>query len=354
MALLTSRTLATGVTGTDLIHIVITGDTSQNPAGSSYKAEIDQVKNYLSNYFISSTGNTSASCITDLYVTNVYGCSPITIHDSVQSVGSSSTGITSFSFGNGVSAFGDYSHSEGENTLSQGVSSHSEGVGSRSYGDFSHAEGSNTLTRGVYSHSEGVGTTTYGESSHSEGNGTSTGQYGYISNSIVNGVIDLDVSYGDVTSEFASGYIVLDDFFYDSNYGVEAFSIQSISFTTNTTITLYDSSVNTTQAIIGDLGKTGPVGADQLLGGYYSHSEGESTISVGISSHSQGSKTTSVGKYSFASGVESSALGSNSFIHSDSSTVSGKNSVVLGGTGLNGNNPNTVYVPYLNIRDLGV
>ena len=43
MAFLTDRTLATGVTSNDLIHIVITGDTSQNPAGSSYKATMGQV-----------------------------------------------------------------------------------------------------------------------------------------------------------------------------------------------------------------------------------------------------------------------------------------------------------------------
>jgi hypothetical protein len=29
------------------------------------------------------TGNTSGNCITDFYVTNIYGCSPITIHDSI-------------------------------------------------------------------------------------------------------------------------------------------------------------------------------------------------------------------------------------------------------------------------------
>ena len=34
---LTDRILASGATLNDLIHIVITGDTSQNPAGSSYK-----------------------------------------------------------------------------------------------------------------------------------------------------------------------------------------------------------------------------------------------------------------------------------------------------------------------------
>ena len=43
MAFLTDRAFATGVTANDLIHIVITGDTSQNPAGSSYKATMGQV-----------------------------------------------------------------------------------------------------------------------------------------------------------------------------------------------------------------------------------------------------------------------------------------------------------------------
>ena len=48
MALLTDRTLATGVTLQDLIHIVIPTDLSQNPAGSSYKATIEQVGDALS------------------------------------------------------------------------------------------------------------------------------------------------------------------------------------------------------------------------------------------------------------------------------------------------------------------
>lgn len=58
MAFLTDRTLATGVTLQDLIHIVITGDTSQgNFAGSSYKATIGQVS------------NTILSGLTDVFVT---------------------------------------------------------------------------------------------------------------------------------------------------------------------------------------------------------------------------------------------------------------------------------------------
>lgn len=43
MAFLTDRTLTSGVTRDNLVHIVITGDTSQNPAGSSYKATLGQI-----------------------------------------------------------------------------------------------------------------------------------------------------------------------------------------------------------------------------------------------------------------------------------------------------------------------
>jgi hypothetical protein len=70
MAFLTDRSLATGVTLNDLIHIVITGDTSQgNPAGSSYKAKISQVLDSITGY-----------CITDLYVSNIHSCSPLNIN----------------------------------------------------------------------------------------------------------------------------------------------------------------------------------------------------------------------------------------------------------------------------------
>lgn len=110
---LTDRQLASGVTLTDLVHIVITGDTSQSSAGSSYKATIQQISdvigggggmftggtvtgptiftNGLSANTISATtylnlptftGNTSGDCITDLYVTNLYGCSPLHIEPS--------------------------------------------------------------------------------------------------------------------------------------------------------------------------------------------------------------------------------------------------------------------------------
>lgn len=45
MSRLTDITFTTGVSTTDLIHIVVTGDTSQSSDGSSYKATIQQVLN---------------------------------------------------------------------------------------------------------------------------------------------------------------------------------------------------------------------------------------------------------------------------------------------------------------------
>jgi len=69
MALLTDQTLATGVTLNDLIHIVIPTDISQNPAGSSYKATVQQL-------FDSLSGN----CISEFYVSNIHSCSPLNIN----------------------------------------------------------------------------------------------------------------------------------------------------------------------------------------------------------------------------------------------------------------------------------
>jgi len=69
MAFLTSRTLATGITLSDLFHIVKPYDSTQNPSGSSYKATVQQLFDSLSGY-----------CISDFYVTNIHSCSPLNIN----------------------------------------------------------------------------------------------------------------------------------------------------------------------------------------------------------------------------------------------------------------------------------
>jgi hypothetical protein len=135
MGFLTSRTIAPTVTTNDLVHIVITGDTSQgNPSGSSYKATIGQIGLAIGtgdtitisggtdisvtgshpNFVISFTGTTSGdylplsggtvsgtteftsgitantisattigtsgNCVDDIYVYNIHSCSPLNIN----------------------------------------------------------------------------------------------------------------------------------------------------------------------------------------------------------------------------------------------------------------------------------
>jgi len=55
------------------------------------------------------TGNTSGDCITDLYLTNLYGCSPITVHDTITYNGSiiDSATTNSFIFGDSHVLTGD-------------------------------------------------------------------------------------------------------------------------------------------------------------------------------------------------------------------------------------------------------
>lgn len=168
MGKLTDRSFAPYVNLNTLIHIVNTGDTIQSMDGSSYKAPLSDLSplfggtsvtgltfdnftydlsvqlsnntSYTQNLsilasdikvtggtfnpntgeilfennsggtFIVSgitfnfTGNTSASCITDLWISNLHGCSPITIHDGIQANGSSINNALSIAFGDNANA----------------------------------------------------------------------------------------------------------------------------------------------------------------------------------------------------------------------------------------------------------
>ena len=126
------------------------------------------------------TGNTSATCITDLYVSNVYGCSPITVHSSVQHSGSTASGQLAFATGFLTQAIGDGSHSEGAGTIASGASSHAEGFLTSARFTSDHAEGYLTIADSsvgaggpdpLAAHAEGVATKAYGSGSHAEGNG---------------------------------------------------------------------------------------------------------------------------------------------------------------------------------------
>jgi hypothetical protein len=264
------------------------------------------------------TGNTSASCISNLYVSNIYGCSPITIHDSIKSVGSSATGITSFAFGSITQALGDYSHAEGAATSAVGIASHAEGdstnaVGAGSHaeglstiatGNWSHAEGDSAQAIGTYSHAEGSSTQAIGDGSHAEGSNTYSGAYAYLVSGTSGNDIVLNPSYGDVTPEFTSTTV----FVYNSS-GVQGevlnFSATSYdSITSATTVVVNNIGLITPVFILPNPSETGnynPLNADQILG-TYSHAEGENTTSIGGGSHAEGGGTQSIGQYSHAEG----------------------------------------------------
>jgi hypothetical protein len=76
------------------------------------------------------------------------------------------------------------------------------------------------------------------------------------------------------------------------------------------------------------------------------------SLASGINSSAEGLNTTAGGYTSKASGYNSKALGITSFVHSSNSTVNiaANRSAILGGQSITATNPDTVYVPNLNIN----
>ena len=353
----------------------------------------------------------SGNCVTNLFIDNIYGCSPITFQDSIQSIGSGANGTLSFAFGFNTQANGNYSHAEGYYTKSISSNSHAEGIGSNA--------GAETAFSGT----------------------------------VVSGLVTLNPSYGDVTSYFISGPLFLYDAPFDNLYGRAIFVISAVTFNSPyTEIQLEDLTVSSSTVYVGDLGYLLAFAnfgnGDQIINAAYSHAEGQNTVTlnetthaegygsitigdyshaegfntmsvgetshsegkytiasgtyshaegettqaigasshseglgaqaIGIGSHAEGRTTQSIGQYShsegfntwaignqshshgiltraigdnsFSSGVNSISSGDTSFIHSTDSLVVGDRSVVLGGTGITGLTSDTVYVPNFNIN----
>ena len=107
MSILTDRVIFSGPPASnDLIHIVDVSDTTDNPAGTSFAIEVSDlvptipftsltttgttgpstlvsgILNVPEYAGVTFTGNTSGDCITDLHITNLYGCSPLHIEPS--------------------------------------------------------------------------------------------------------------------------------------------------------------------------------------------------------------------------------------------------------------------------------
>lgn len=70
--------------GTDIYDVIISAITDNDIyfTGATFSGgTLILTRNDDENIFATFTGNTSGDCITDLFVTNIYGCSPIILHD---------------------------------------------------------------------------------------------------------------------------------------------------------------------------------------------------------------------------------------------------------------------------------
>lgn len=357
MAFLTSRTLASGVTGDDLIHIVITGDTSQgNPDGSSYKANMNQVLTYFSQNFDGLTANTitangvsantisastylnlpgssSANCSIDFYVNNLYGCPDvITFHDSYQSVDSNSSGLMSRSFGSYNNSYGDYSHTEGSGTTTISEYSHAEGFNTQA--GFKAFSGVSASTIGY-----GVITLTGGTDYSSEFSPSGILLVGTINPFSIYQINYNSINYSTPNFEITLADNSLDGL--DCEFVVDFNNLNSLS--ANTILGRYSHSEGFKNKALGpnshsegSLNKFPPnisfgegshsEGAYTKSYGQSSHSEGYETKTYGISSHSEGNNTKSYGNFSHSEGLLSETYGDNSHSEGYGSKSYGDNS----------------------------
>lgn len=358
MATLTSRTLATGASLNDLIHIVITGDTSQSASGSSYKASLSQLVPlfggspdvYLTGgtavssggtiTFTNSTGGTftvsglttpftggSGNCITSFYTNNIHAClNEITVHNRVQSTGSDAQGTLSFAFGSGVQALNDYSHAEGVDTIASG--------------NTSHAEGSNTKAFGLNSHSEGTNTRT----------GTNTA---YLATGLTSGVLYLSSTYGNVSANFTSDLFI---WIHDSPFGgslTDDFKkVSGSTFTAGQTLVyLYDTGLSATNDLyIGDTSIPDTWGGNQTAGGRSAGVKGFASAAIGTNSFASGQSNISMGRNSFTAnkgnwvyGDTSTAFGSTNKVYGTSSVSFGDSNKLEGSSSITTGSDNEIY-----------
>jgi hypothetical protein len=358
MAKLTTRTLATGASLNDLIHIVITGDTSQSIDGSSYKASLSQlvplfggspdiqVTGGTSNSsggtltFTNNTGGTftvsglttpftggSSNCITSFYTNNIHAClTEITVHNRVQSVGSDAQNTLSFAFGNNVQALSNYSHAEGVDTIASGDTSHAEGSNTKSFGSNSHSEGTNTRA------------------------GTNNA---YLATGLTSGVLYLSSVYGDVSTNFnVDLYIWIHDQPFGGSLNDDFKKVSGSTFSGGQTIVyLYDTALSTTNNLyVGDTSIPDTWSGNQTAGGRSANVKGFASGAIGTNSFASGQGNISMGWNSFtankgnqAFGNASAAFGTSNKVYGTSSISFGDSNVLQGASSITTGNSNEIF-----------
>lgn len=187
------------------------------------------------------------------------------------------TGAFATTLGGKGTAIGKRSVSQGTTTIAKGSYSHAEGDNSVALGSDSHAEGYATTSKGEASHSEGNSTQAIGNNSHAEGNATISNAFG-------------SHSEGRASTTLAS---------VPSSGG-------------------------------GGSSDEPPASEPDKYLGYYSHAEGENTVTLGYAAHSEGAQTKAYGHWSHAEGLNSTTGVVNDRTKGKAAHASGINTKAIG------------------------
>jgi len=257
------------------------------------------------------TGNTSASCISDIHVSNLHGCSPITIHNGLQSIGSSINDAFSIAFGNNAIA-------SGSEVVNIPIPITVVSACTFTSSDPNYASpaiilnGDVTLEWFDYVYVSGITFSVSGSS------GTEI---------LNNGGSIIDIYYDGVSSTYivdpaltGSGYTLVSGgtvYFIPTLFqrpsfafgdGVTASGIYSHAFGENVTASGKYSHAE---------------GENVTASGNYSHAEGYQTMASGAYSHAEGYQTMASGNYSYAEGFVTIASGDNSHAEGAGTIASG-------------------------------
>ena len=212
---LTDKTSASSVSLNDIIHIVKTGDISQNPLGSSYKATVLQFASLIGGGSIFTGGTISGpTTFTNGLTANTISTNTLTVNGvTITNIGNFITGAT-YNSGTGVltllNTTGGTVNVSGFTTGGSGGDSYWTSGSTGNY-SIKIINDSTTDATGNYGVAEGYNTKSIGDYSHVEGQETIAGWRGFTVDSVVNGLVTINSSYGDITSEFTGNKVIIDE-----------------------------------------------------------------------------------------------------------------------------------------------
>ena len=210
----------------------------------------------------------------------------------------SAIGNVSHSEGLQTFASGDFSHAEGSQTSAIGNGSHAEGYMTSAVGFCSHAEGQQTFVSSDFSHSEGRQTSAVGICSHAEGFYSKAYNWAH--------------SEGNSTLAFG-------DYSHSEGYNTSAIDSYAHSEGNNTLAKRYCSHAEGDGTSAMDQ-YTHTEGHNTIAQGGYSHAEGDGTSAYYPYSHSEGNMTFASAHWSHTEGSQTYAVGDCS--HAEGSSTS--------------------------------